>query len=108
MISTKGNMNAIVLTGSGFDPLPENNIILIGSTPCAVTQATTTQLTCSAGQNPFGTYYFTLNVVNRGLAILNVNPSVTFQLTATSISPTSSSTGGTFLKLEESNLKSQF
>jgi hypothetical protein len=35
-----------------------------------------------------------VNVVGKGLATMNVNPAVTFQLTASALSPQSSGTGG--------------
>ena len=87
-------MNAISITGSGFSLSPQNNQVLIGNIPCSITSSTSTQLTCAAGENSVGTYNYTVSVLNKGLAIMNVNPIITFQLTALSLSPSSSGTGG--------------
>ena len=53
-------LSAIVITGTGFSEQTQENIVLIGDVPCQVTAATTTQLTCSAGENSIGTYSFTV------------------------------------------------
>jgi len=88
-------LNAIVISGSGFDSVNlQNNLVYIGSVLCTITQATSTQLTCSNGLNSIGTYSFTVNVLGSGLAVMNSNPSVTYQLTTTSLSPSSSGVGG--------------
>jgi phosphotransferase system IIA component len=88
-------LNAIVISGSGFDSVnQQNNIVKIGNVLCTITQATSTQLTCSHGLNSIGTYTFTVNVLGSGLAIMDSNPSVTYQLTTTSLSPSSSGVGG--------------
>lgn len=90
-------LSAIRITGTGFDATTlSNNIVLIGSVPCSITSATTTELICAAGENPVGTYYFTISVLNKGLAQMSVNPTASFSLTASSLSPTSSGTGGLF------------
>lgn len=95
-IKLEANLNAIVLTGTGFDEInPQNNIVKLGDVNCSCT-ATATQLTCSPGRNVFGIYNFTVNVVGKGLAILEVNPAVTIELTVSSISPLSSGTGGEY------------
>ena len=47
------------------------------------------------GQNPVGTYSFSVNVQNKGLAQINSSvTTMTFSLTASSISPSLSGTGG--------------
>jgi len=53
-----------------------------------------TQIICSAGQNSIGTYQFTVSVLGKGNALMNVNPSVSFQLTTISVNPAMSGTGG--------------
>ena len=86
-----------MLRGSGFDSVNlKNNIVKIGGALCSITQATSTQLTCLAGANSIGTYTFTVNVLGSGSALMNSNPSVTFQLTTSSLSPTRSGTGGKY------------
>lgn len=87
-------LSAIVITGTGFDPEPTGNLVLIGQVPCTVTAATTTQLTCSAGQNSIGTYSFTVNVLSKGFATMNSATTAQFQLTATAVAPGTGSTGG--------------
>lgn len=86
--------SAIVIDGTGFSETPSDNIVLIGTTRCTVTSASSTQLTCTAGLNPAGTYSFTVNVLGKGLATMNSNTQATFSLTAEAISPASGSTGG--------------
>lgn len=50
--SFQGTPTAITITGSGFDALNiTNNIVLIGTTACVITSATTTQLVCAPGDN---------------------------------------------------------
>ena len=91
------DLRLIKLVGFNFDPSPINNVVLIGSVRCNVTAATATQLTCTAGQNPIGTYTFSLSVVNKGQAVMNTNHSVSFNLTAYSLSPKISGTSGGLL-----------
>ena len=43
------NRQSIVLTGSGFDPIIENNIVTLGDYQCKITSATTTRLVCTPG-----------------------------------------------------------
>lgn len=88
------NLNSIQITGSGFDTNPLNNIILIGNIPCVVISSTATLIICAAGPNPIGTYYFNVNIVDKGSPIMNSNPSVDFQLSALTLSPKYSGTGG--------------
>ena len=47
------------------------------------------------GANPVGTYAFSVNVQNKGLAQISSSvTTLTFSLVASSISPTTSGTGG--------------
>lgn len=91
------DLRSIKITGLNFDPSPANNLVLIGSVACNVTATSTTQLTCMAGQNPIGTYTFSMSVANKGKAVLNTNPSVNFNLTTYSLTPAVSGTGGGLL-----------
>lgn len=86
--------SAIVITGTGFSETLAHNVVLIGTTPCNVTSATSVRLVCAAGLNPVGAYSFKVNVVGKGLATMNSNTQASFALAATSISPVSGSTGG--------------
>ena len=70
------------------------NVVLIGDVPCTITLATETHLTCAAGINSIGTYNFTVNVLGKGLAVMNAQADVTFHLNASSMNPVRSSTGG--------------
>jgi len=110
------NAQAIVLTGSGFDATNSNNNVLLGTVPCVVTASTATQLTCTPGlatiryysnelqqnvffvfkgPNPVGTYTFSVNIANKGLAqITSQVTTLTFSLQATAIAPTTTGTGG--------------
>ena len=72
-------------------------MVLIGNVICTVTSSSNTLIVCAAGQNPIGSYNFTVSVSNKGLAIMNSNPTVSFTLTASSLSPATSGTGGIYL-----------
>ena len=61
---------------------------------CKILTATSLEITCAAGENSVGTYKFTVSVLNKGFAVMNMNPSISFQLTSSAISPSSSGTGG--------------
>ena len=89
-------INGIKITGSGFDSINlNNNIVLIGNIySCNVLSALNTQIICSLGSIPIGTYSFSVNVLNKGLATMNTNTNVNFKLTTLSLSPTSCGTGG--------------
>ncbi len=89
--------SAIVLQGTGFSTTASDNVVLIGGIPCTVKSATATQLVCEAGLNPVGTYSFEVNVIDKGLATMNTDATISFSFTAISVSPTSGSTGGGML-----------
>ena len=61
-------INAITITGSGFDSIDlNNNIVLIRNTySCNVLSASNTQIICSLGNIPIGTYSFSVNVLHKG------------------------------------------
>ena len=44
--------------------------------------------------NSIGTYKFLVNILGSGSALMNTDPSITYQLTTTSLSPAISGTGG--------------
>ena len=43
------NQNSIVITGTGFDTVAQNNYVLLGDVACTVLTATATQLTVKPG-----------------------------------------------------------
>jgi len=89
------NASSFVLTGTGFDAIAENNLVKLGDVACDITDATSTQLTCKPGLVPVGTYDFSVNVKNKGYALINSSvTNFTFVLVASSINPTTSGTGG--------------
>lgn len=67
---------------------------MIGTYQCTVSSSTGIEVICAAGQNPIGTYSLIASVVNKGLAQMSSSFSISFTLTASSISPTKSGTGG--------------
>ena len=93
-------------------------IVKIGDVQCTVTASTSTQITCVPGKaiyqlgsfvsfiknlktvsglNPAGTYAFTVNVLGKGLArISSATTTLDFPLVTSSITPTSSGTGGKY------------
>lgn len=70
------------------------NDVRIGDVACDVSSSSETEIICSAGLNPVGTYGFQVNVIHKGLATMSSDTAVTFHLNATSISPMKSFTGG--------------
>lgn len=85
-----------MIYGSGFDTYLENNRVMIGSYKCTVLTASNSEIKCIPGENPIGTYGLTLSVVNKGFASLASNFVVSFTLTASSLNPSSSGTGGNY------------
>ena len=90
----KTNPSSIILTGTGFSTVPENNIVKIGETLCTVTSATETQLTCTPENGPVGVYTFSLNVLEKGIARINSADTYEFLLTGIDVSPSIGGTGG--------------
>lgn len=91
------NSNRIVLNGAGFNSNPDDNLIMIGETNCNVVSANENQLECEPDDGPLGSYYFKVNVLGKGYAVLSPEASettFTFELDAFSISPNTSGTGG--------------
>ena len=93
--------DVVTLTGTGFDAnsIDNNQVRMVGDEdewPCQVTEANATQLTCEPyAQTPVGTYEFIVNIINRGFARINsTTTTITFNLDASSFSPTTGGTGG--------------
>jgi hypothetical protein len=45
----------LVITGTGFDPVAANNVVVVAGVPCPVTDATGSSLTCTLGAAPGAT-----------------------------------------------------
>jgi hypothetical protein len=57
----------VTLTGEGFIPVPEENIVLVNGQPAVVKSATETQLVVVMPDNPEGKYDFTLTVAGKSI-----------------------------------------
>ncbi|XP_076157842.1 PKHD1 like 1, tandem duplicate 1 [Alosa pseudoharengus] len=91
----------LTISGSGFDDT--NATVWIGHTECTVTQVTDTQVTCSVGPAPAGTYPVILSLPGLGQARYQGDQpfNITSQLSVSSVSPIAGSlTGGTVLTVE--------
>ncbi|XP_062385127.1 fibrocystin-L-like [Sardina pilchardus] len=88
----------LTISGTGFDD--DNATVWIGHTECTVTQITDTQVTCSVGPAPAGTYPVILSLPGLGHARYQGDRPFNFtsQLSVSSVSPIAGSvTGGTVL-----------
>ncbi|XP_048254422.1 fibrocystin-L-like isoform X3 [Haliotis rufescens] len=86
----------LTITGTGFSTTDEDNTVMIGGVACTVTGATATQITCSVGNGPTGSYVVKVNVAGKGEA--NSTQQFEYRSSATGISPTTGSlAGGTSL-----------
>ncbi|XP_067676837.1 fibrocystin-L-like isoform X2 [Haliotis asinina] len=88
----------LTITGTGFSTTAENNTVMIGGVACVVSAATATQITCSVGNGPTGSYVVKVNVDGKGTA--NSAEQFEYESSVTGISPTTGSlAGGTSLTL---------
>lgn len=72
-------------------------MVLIGETNCNVVSASQNQLECEPGEGPLGSFYFRVNVLGKGFAVLSSvasNTMYTFEIDAFSVSPNTTGTGG--------------
>lgn len=96
-----GKVNDILtIMGNGFSPDFEQNEVFLGSTPCLITEAQTSQLKCRVGLSLAGPQPVSVRVPSKGWsnATGNGNLAIVFdyQLTVSAISPdTGSLAGGT-------------
>ena len=70
----------ITVTGTNFDTNPGNNIIQIGNYTCVISQASSTQLNCTAGNIPAGQYNFTVIVADKVRSFLIANSLFRFDI----------------------------
>ena len=93
----------IQISGANFgnDPTSVSVLILSGldewaygsmESPCAVSSATDTSITCSLPVKSAGEYVVVVHVAGRGLAASS--PTISYELTVTSLSPTECGNGG--------------
>ncbi|XP_046549966.1 LOW QUALITY PROTEIN: fibrocystin-L-like [Haliotis rubra] len=88
----------LTITGTGFSTTADNNKVMIGGVACAVTAATATQITCTVGNGPTGSYVVMVSVDGKGMA--NSTEQFEYESSVTGISPTTGSlAGGTSLTL---------
>ncbi|XP_026156055.1 fibrocystin-L-like [Mastacembelus armatus] len=84
--------SAITLTGSGFGTDIQLISITINNVPCNVSAVSDTQVQCTAGDNPGGTYPVILQHKVKGYAQSNVL--FKYELTLSSVQPSEGSFGG--------------
>ncbi|CAG5956366.1 unnamed protein product [Menidia menidia] len=82
----------ITLTGSGFGADPQLLSVTINHVPCNLTAVSDSQLQCTAGSNPGGTYPVVLHHGVKGHALSEV--AFTYELTLSGVQPTEGSFGG--------------
>jgi hypothetical protein len=110
----------VVITGTGFDPIPENNVVIFGNRPAWIKNATTTQLTVIVPVDLLpGTVLVTLSVTGQASNAVpftiggdpgSLNPprNLTAQVSGTSVilnwePPALNSTPATLLKINNSS-----
>lgn len=75
----------ITLTGSGFGTNPQHISVTVNHVPCNVSTVSETEVRCTAGNNPGGTYPVVLHHQVKGHAQSNVT--FTYELTLSSVQP---------------------
>ncbi|XP_052245987.1 fibrocystin-L-like isoform X3 [Dreissena polymorpha] len=89
-----GNENVMLtVTGTGFSGTLADNKVTIGNVPCTVTAATTTEIRCTLGNGPLGSYPVVVSVSPVGRAV-NTASNFTYTADVVSIAPTSAGLGG--------------
>ncbi|XP_060949378.1 PKHD1 like 1, tandem duplicate 1 [Limanda limanda] len=84
--------SVLTLTGSGFGNDSQLLSVTINHEACDVSAASDTQVTCTAGDNPGGTYGVMLSHRVKGHALSGVT--FTYELTLSSVQPDQGSYGG--------------
>ncbi|XP_071356429.1 PKHD1 like 1, tandem duplicate 1 [Trachinotus anak] len=84
--------SAVTLTGSGFGSDSQLISVTINHVPCNVSTVSDTQVQCTAGDNPGGTYPVMLHHKVKGHAQSDVM--FTYELTLSSVQPNEGSFGG--------------
>ncbi|XP_069372727.1 PKHD1 like 1, tandem duplicate 1 [Paralichthys olivaceus] len=84
--------SVVTLTGSGFGNDSQLIAVTINHVACNVSAVSDTQVQCTAGDNPGGTYGVTLHHQVKGHALSEVM--FTYELTLSSVQPSQGSFGG--------------
>ena len=86
----------VTLTGTGFDPVPSNNMVAAGEVECTPTSVnpTRTELKCNMGAGPRGMEFFEVVVAGKGKAKSARALRFLFALTISTFEPTTVSLGG--------------
>ncbi|XP_053372850.1 fibrocystin-L-like [Mercenaria mercenaria] len=82
----------IIISGTDFSEIDEENIVTIGGISCKVTAADNSVITCNIGNGPAGIYPVLVKVEGKGYAVGNTE--FTYAANVTSIYPSSGSLGG--------------
>lgn len=85
LFPTGPSASVITLTGSGFGTDPQLVSVTINNADCEVTSVSDSQVQCSAGDSPGGTYPVMLHHEVKGYAQSDV--SFSYELTLTSVQP---------------------
>ena len=85
----------ITITGTNFDTVFSNHNISIGGVDCTPKSSSTTQIVCTVGSGPAGSYPIEIVLASKGCTY-NANGLVTFTypFQLSSVSPLSSNLGG--------------
>ncbi|KAF7655004.1 hypothetical protein LDENG_00062160 [Lucifuga dentata] len=98
--------SVITLTGSGFGTDPQHISAKINHVPCNVSAVTDTQVQCTAGENPGGTYSVMLHHWVKGHAQSDVT--FTYDLVLSGVQPNEGSfAGGALLTIQGSGFDTQ-
>ena len=85
----------ITVSGSGFDDARDsNNILRVGGANCAVSQASGSGFTCTLGAGSAGSHDLWVSVIGKGAASFSGSRTFLYQMTVTSIQPTTGPLGG--------------
>ncbi|KAM9385916.1 fibrocystin-L-like isoform 2-T2 [Pholidichthys leucotaenia] len=84
--------SVVTVTGSGFGTDPDLVSVTINDVPCNVSSVSNTDIVCTAGDNPGGTYPVTLHHQVKGFAESPIT--FTYELILSSAQPSEGSFGG--------------
>jgi hypothetical protein len=92
---TESAGNDITIVGTNFDTVPSNHNITIGGVECTPKSSTATQIVCTVGSGPAGSYPIEIVRVAKGCTHnANGNVAFTYPFQLSSVSPLSSNLGG--------------
>uniref|UniRef100_A0A8C4N325 Polycystic kidney and hepatic disease 1 (autosomal recessive)-like 1 n=1 Tax=Eptatretus burgeri TaxID=7764 RepID=A0A8C4N325_EPTBU len=90
---TSGWLDSILtIYGSEFGKTPTDVAVMVGSSPCIVSELNGTMLRCRTGEHPAGSY--PIVVVNKHRGTSNTNVHFVYKLRVVNITPTEGSFGG--------------